>query len=173
MNPQTRKDVILLPNTPSILGWASIAGKKEGQGPMGFCFDVIEPDSHFGKETWEQAESCMVQTAYTMAMKKAGLSRHHIDLCMGGDLLNQCIATSFGMRQLGAPFAHAHLANFIYHDEMTIKNSNQYKVSYNYEYVDNTENFRPKNKQELLNIILLAVMAQLFTHILRKNITIL
>ncbi|MFR6495742.1 MAG: hypothetical protein ACLUOF_04480 [Ruminococcus sp.] len=25
---------------------------------MGSCFDCVEPDAHFGQETWEQAEIC-------------------------------------------------------------------------------------------------------------------
>lgn len=45
------------------------------------------------------------------------------------------------------------LTNFVYRDEMVVKDVNQYKVNYDYSYVDNVENFTPKNKQELLNII--------------------
>ena len=39
-------------NSPSIMSFASIVGEKEGQGPLGSCFDRIEVDSHFGQETW-------------------------------------------------------------------------------------------------------------------------
>jgi len=97
-------DTFFFEKTPYIHAYAACTGKKEGEGPLGRSFDHVSQDNRFGQKTWEQAESRMIQTAYTIAMKKAGLSRHHIDLCMGGDLLNQCIATSFGMRQLGAPF---------------------------------------------------------------------
>ena len=34
----------------SFRAWSSIAGKKEGEGPLGKCFDSIEPDSHLGRE---------------------------------------------------------------------------------------------------------------------------
>lgn len=104
MNPQTRKDVILLPNTPSILGWASIAGKKEGQGPMGFCFDVIEPDSHFGKDTWEQAESELQRRTVELMLSHARCTTAQVDAVFGGDLINQCTSATFGMRHLGIPF---------------------------------------------------------------------
>ena len=49
-------------------GYAAVAGKKEGQGPMGKCFDRVEEDSHFGQETWEQAESRMQQETIYLAM---------------------------------------------------------------------------------------------------------
>ncbi len=104
MNNSVRKDVILLPNTPSIIGWASIAGKKEGDGPMGFCFDVIEPDSHFGKDTWEQAESELQRRTVELMLSNAKCAANNVDAIFGGDLINQCTSATFGMRHLGIPF---------------------------------------------------------------------
>ncbi len=46
----------------------------------------------------------MLSYAYLGATEKAGLSPRDIDVCVGGDLLNQCIATSFVLREMGAPF---------------------------------------------------------------------
>jgi len=45
------------------------------------------------------------------------------------------------------------LEKFIYHDEMIIKDANEYKVDYEYGYIQNTNDFKPKNKKELLNIL--------------------
>ena len=46
-------------NSPSIMSFASIVGEKEGQGPLGSCFDRIEVDSHFGQERGKkQKASC-------------------------------------------------------------------------------------------------------------------
>lgn len=104
MKPTQRIEVIPLPNTPSIAAWASIAGKKEGEGPMGFCFDVIESDSHFGKDTWEQAESEMQRRAVELMLRHGEKSAAQIDAIFGGDLINQCTSATFGMRHLGIPF---------------------------------------------------------------------
>ncbi len=104
MNKASRKDVILLPDTPSIIGWASIAGKKEGEGPMGFCFDVIESDSHFGKDTWEQAESELQRRTVELMLSNAECAAGDVDAIFGGDLINQCTGATFGMRHLGIPF---------------------------------------------------------------------
>ena len=35
--------------------YAAVVGEKEGEGPLGECFDEVVTDSHFGKDTWEQA----------------------------------------------------------------------------------------------------------------------
>ena len=35
---------------------ASVVGKKEGEGPLGTCFDMVCEDDKFGEDNWEQAE---------------------------------------------------------------------------------------------------------------------
>ena len=52
---------------------ASVTGQKEGDGPLGSCFDMICPDPMFGASTWEAAESTMQKEASTLAIGKAGL----------------------------------------------------------------------------------------------------
>ena len=42
---------------PSILSYASVVGKKEGEGPLAAYFDQISTDTHFGQTTWEKAEA--------------------------------------------------------------------------------------------------------------------
>ena len=43
-----------------ILSAASVAGKKEAEGPLGKKFDMVdEQDNLFGAKTWEEAESNM------------------------------------------------------------------------------------------------------------------
>ena len=39
-----------------------------------------------------------------MSVVKAKLSASEIDVCVAGDLLNQCISSSFGLRDLNVPF---------------------------------------------------------------------
>lgn len=88
---------------PVITAWSSVAGKKESEGPLGSCFDIISQDSHFGENTWEQAENKMQQIAIDTLLSKAGLQKNDIDLVFSGDLLNQCIGSSFSLRNTGIP----------------------------------------------------------------------
>ena len=91
-------------NRPVILSSACVAGKKEGEGPLGNTFDRTETDPFFRQKTWEQAESVMVKETVTTAINRAKLTAKDIDCVFGGDLLNQCIGTSFGIRDMGIPF---------------------------------------------------------------------
>ena len=73
---------------------ASVTGQKEGDGPLGSCFDMICPDPMFGASTWEAAESTMQKEAATLAIGKAGLKPADIRLLFAGDLLAQTAASS-------------------------------------------------------------------------------
>ena len=98
------KQTLLFSSRPSVLSYASIAGKKEGEGPLASGFDQISEDTKFGMDTWEQAESQMQTLALQTALKKASLSPAAVDVLFGGDLLNQCIGTAFSMRGTDIPF---------------------------------------------------------------------
>ena len=89
---------------PSILSYASVVGKKEGEGPLAAYFDQISTDTHFGQTTWEKAESQMQTLALQEALKKASLSPSSVHMLFAGDLLNQCIGTSFAARGTDIPF---------------------------------------------------------------------
>ncbi len=88
---------------PAILSSASIAGKKEGEGPLGSCIDVVELDDMFGTDSWEQAESAMQKQAADLALEKAGIRKKDVRYLFAGDLLGQLIATSFGAVDLEIP----------------------------------------------------------------------
>lgn len=93
----------VLPNPPTITAWASVAGKKESQGPLRTYFDYIDQDTTFGEKTWEQAEKKMQQTALNKLAEKAGCKLSDFQLVLSGDLLNQCIGSSFVLRNAGIP----------------------------------------------------------------------
>ncbi len=97
------KQSFCLENPPIITHWASVAGKKESQGPLAKTFDIVESDSYFGQKTWEQAEKRMQQMALDKLCEKAGLSLSELGLVFSGDLLNQCIGSSFTLRNTGVP----------------------------------------------------------------------
>ncbi|MBQ8684444.1 MAG: stage V sporulation protein AD [Clostridia bacterium] len=94
---------ITLSNSPTILGYAAVGGKKEGEGPLGKRFDAIFEDTHLGEETWEKAESALQREAFTRALDKTGLSKSQVQLLFAGDLLNQNIASTFGLREMAIP----------------------------------------------------------------------
>ncbi len=95
---------IELKNKPQIKGYAAVVGKKEAEGPLGAYFDVAYSDEFCGEKTFEKAETHMQKTAIKTAIRKAGLHKTQIDCAFAGDLLNQCIGSSFGMRDLRFPF---------------------------------------------------------------------
>lgn len=97
------KRSITFSNEPCIISEASVAGKKEGEGPLGTCFDCIEEDALLGKNTWEEAEGELQKKAATLALQKASLKEDQIDYLISGDLLGQLIATSFGIMSLNIP----------------------------------------------------------------------
>jgi len=67
-------------------------------------FDIINKDSYFGQASWEKAESQMQSLAVSKALEKAGLQNTDIDFIFAGDLLNQCIGSTYGLRELGIPY---------------------------------------------------------------------
>ena len=86
-----------------VASWASVAGKKEGQGPLADEIDVKEQDETFGMENWEQAESAMQKKAADLALEKGNIHRREVRYLFAGDLLGQLIATSFGTVDLEIP----------------------------------------------------------------------
>lgn len=97
------KQSIAFQKPPYIKSYASIVGQKEGEGPLGTCFDVIETDPMLGKDNWEEAESELQKQAAKLALQKAGLRPEDIRYLFSGDLLGQLIASSFGMLELEIP----------------------------------------------------------------------
>ena len=98
------RQTLVYKNPPVIAAHRSIAGKKEGDGPLGMWFDALLEDDLLGQKSWELAESEMVRRCARDALDAAGLSAGAVDALLGGDLNNQIIATSFAAKKLGAPF---------------------------------------------------------------------
>lgn len=98
------KSVMEFEKTVAIEGFAAVVGQKEGEGPLGAEFDLVIGDSYFGKKSWEQAEAEFQATAFRIALEKAGATSPDMDMIFAGDLLNQCIASSFGAIGADVPF---------------------------------------------------------------------
>lgn len=98
------KYTIVLNSHPSVTGYAAVVGKTEGEGPLKDEFDFVFEDDTLGEASFEKAESVLQKEAVTRALSKAGKTPDEVDFSLAGDLLNQCIGSSFGLRSLNMPF---------------------------------------------------------------------
>ncbi|MDR0462019.1 MAG: stage V sporulation protein AD [Christensenellaceae bacterium] len=89
---------------PAIIGSYSIAGEKEGKGPVGKYINNVVNDCLFGEKTHEMSEQKMFEHAISGAIKDAGLKPNQIDMMLSGDLLNQIISSSFAARSFDLMF---------------------------------------------------------------------
>ena len=101
---QIARSVFQMQQFPALASFAAIVGPKEGEGPFSDCFDRVESDSYFGEKTWEKAESRLQQNTVELALQKGGFSAEEIDWIFSGDLINQCIGSTYGLRALEIPF---------------------------------------------------------------------
>jgi len=104
MNKKVGNQTIFFKNPPHILAYASTAGNKEAQGPFGDKFDLTTNDVYWGEASWEKAENKFVKEALKKALTKAKLTPDDIDYIFSGDLLNQCVGTSYGLREFSIPY---------------------------------------------------------------------
>ena len=95
---------VALTSPPSFVSWANVAGKKEGEGPLSSHFDYICRDDTFGEDSWEKSECAMQKLALSLALEKNGLTSQMLDWLFAGDLLNQCVSSSFAAREQNIPF---------------------------------------------------------------------
>ena len=91
MNQQVGIGSLCFSKTPFIISTGSVVGKKEGEGPLAACFDVIGTgDEKFGEENWEAAESALQKEALTVTLGK--INRH---TCPSRSTKTSRLATSF------------------------------------------------------------------------------
>lgn len=93
-----------LSSPANILSYAAVGGKKEAEGPLGAYFDAVFDDTTLGAPSFEKAESALQSQALRFALQKANVRPEALQMVLAGDLLNQCISSTFAMRDLGLPF---------------------------------------------------------------------
>lgn len=98
------KQTIKFDAPPTILETACIVGPKEADGPLAKYFDQCLEDEFWGEKSWEKAESKIIKETVSTLISKSGIPSDSIDYCFAGDLLNQCISSSFGLRDSNIPF---------------------------------------------------------------------
>ncbi len=89
---------------PGILGRGAVGGRKEAAGPLGADFHQTFDDTTLQEDSWEKAEAQLQKEALAVAMKGAGCQPQDIHLIFAGDLLNQCISSTFGLLDYHIPF---------------------------------------------------------------------
>ena len=95
---------VKLPMPVYIVNGASIAGTKEGQGPLGSCIDHVLTDDQFGADSWEAAECKLQKETVAILLKKTEVSEKEIRYLFAGDLLGQTMASSFGLASYEIPY---------------------------------------------------------------------
>lgn len=100
---QQGRQSFILPRPPVITAWASTVGKKESEGPLAHTFDITSQDTMFGQRTWEQAEKQLQRLTLGKLAEKANMRIADLGVVYSGDLLNQCIGSSFSLRNTGIP----------------------------------------------------------------------
>lgn len=94
---------VIFDSPPKIIGYAGVAGKKEGEGPLGKDFDQIFEDTSLGQQSYELAESAMLHDAIIRSLANAGVSSSDVDFVLSGDLLDQCMGSAFALKDLEIP----------------------------------------------------------------------
>ena len=95
---------IRLEKPVAIAATAAVGSRMEKEGPLGAEFDRLVEDSSFGEKSWEKAETKMQTLAIELALQKGNTVAEQVDVMLGGDLLNQCIASAYAVREQGRPF---------------------------------------------------------------------
>ncbi|GMQ59115.1 stage V sporulation protein AD [Vallitalea sediminicola] len=98
------EQTIAFNNPPTIIGYGNIVGPKEGDGLLKEYFDKILEDTLWGEESWEKAESKILNAAINLAIDKANIAKNDIRYIFAGDLLNQLTASTFAVRDFKKAF---------------------------------------------------------------------
>lgn len=98
------KQTLKFKNHPKIFETSSVVGPREMQGPMAEHFDKHNDDIFFGEKTFEKAESRLMSDCINNLFNKSNTDASRIDYIFAGDLLNQCMASGFCIRDLDIPF---------------------------------------------------------------------
>lgn len=97
------KQSAIFSEPPVITHYASVAGKKEKEGPIGRMIDETIEDAMAGQESWEEAESFLQHSVVKLLLSKSKLKNTDIRYILSGDLLGQLIASSFGLADFSIP----------------------------------------------------------------------
>ncbi len=81
---------------------STITGPYEASGPLKKYFDKTYEDLYFKAKTWEQAEIKLINESIDMVKSKSNIK--DVDILIGGDLLNQIVASSYASSKIDSSF---------------------------------------------------------------------
>ena len=80
---------------------STVTGPFEKVGLLGEYFDKSYTDLYMGEKTFEKGEIKLVRDSLNILLRKSKINKSNIDLIVGGDLLNQITATTYGSIGIG------------------------------------------------------------------------
>ena len=83
---------------------ATVCGPYERSGPLRRWFDKSYDEFYMGEKSFEKAEIKLVKDTLVLLLKKCGIKKEDVDLVVGGDLLNQITASTYGTCGVGKSF---------------------------------------------------------------------
>lgn len=89
---------------PFLSASAAVGGTMEKDANLSAGFDFFFSSNRGGYETFEEAETAMLQKACELALVKAGLNAGDLDFFLAGDLMNQITSSSFVARNICVPY---------------------------------------------------------------------
>ena len=90
-------------NNVYINNTSTVVGPYEAKGPLSKLYDKTYDDFYFEENTWEQAEIKAINDSVEILLKKQNIKNNDVDLHVGGDLLNQIVATNYASSKIGIP----------------------------------------------------------------------
>lgn len=99
-----KKQTIFFNNKVGIIDTSTIAGPKEGKGPLGKYFHNVLEDDILGQKSHERAEVRIHISVIKHLLNKTRLTPADIDCFFAGDLLDEIVGSSFTMREFPVPF---------------------------------------------------------------------
>lgn len=82
----------------------TVTGPYEAKGPLSKTFDKSYSDLYFGLDTWEQAESKLIEESVDIVLNKVLKTKKDIDLQISSDLLNQIVSSNYAAASLTIPY---------------------------------------------------------------------
>lgn len=83
---------------------ATVAGPREGEGPLYKYFDKIIEDDALGQKSYEAAEIKLHECMLKYLLNKTKRKESEVDICIAGDLLDELVGCSFALRELDICF---------------------------------------------------------------------
>ena len=90
-------------NNVYINATGTVTGPFENKGPLNRYFDKSYDDLYFGTDTWELAESKLIEDSVDIVLDKVNKIKADVDVHISGDLLNQLVATNYAANSLKIP----------------------------------------------------------------------